>query len=852
MKKTLAKTKSKMTIKTKKTKRPAIKSKAKQKTTSESLSLTHKVQQLTSKLQLALATQKESDQKMRVTNSFLESVIRRIPGSVFWKDLKGVYLGCNQHQAWMAGKKSPASIIGKTDYDFWARKEAEAFRKVDKQVIQTGKEITIEEFVTLANGKQAVYFSTKTPLKDSQGKIIGILGVSLDITKQKELEVELKTSKAQAESSAERANFYLESIVKRIPCSVYWKDKNGVYLVCNRYVAEMAGVADVHGIIGKTDYDLPWRAQADKLKKIDNEVIKKGIETTLEENAELANGQNAIYLTTKVPVRDENNKIVGILGVSMDITDRKEMERELKEAKEKAEMANRAKSEFLSGMAHDLRTPMNGMYGMVQLIRQKVNDPSLNEYFENVVTAKQTLEHLIDETLGYIKLEAGKIDLVSEPLNFRQVIQNVVMFLTTQANAKGIKLLVNYPDNIPRHLISDPHCLRRILSNLINNAVKFTDKGSVTINVECIKTNSKQATLKVDIEDTGIGIPKDKLNFVFERFSRIEETKEKYQGTGLGLAIVKAMIEKIGGTISVSSVLGKGTVFTCLLPFKVQQVTTRPSLWQRRYSDVRVLAVGENKALCERILQNLNNPNGAIAAGKETLTVLAGAKKENKPYQLVIIDDEIEGNVYELARQIHAHDHAQNPVLILLAKPGKLADVEAAQEAGFFGQLIKPVQPTELTDGVMRLWQKWQAQQTASITERLKQYPPKVLLIEDDLISAHFAMSVLQGLSCQVEKVTNGKEALEMLKQHYDIIFTDLGLPDMTGIDLAKAVRKHEGNDYPTPIIALTGHILESDKQQCLAAGMNGFLGKPVEQAELEKTLAKWVLNAGIEKGDWH
>jgi two-component system, sensor histidine kinase and response regulator len=506
--------------------------------------------------------------------------------------------------------------------------------------------------------------------------------------------------------------------------------------------------------------------------------------------------------------------------------------------------------ELLSGLAHDLRTPMNGMYGMAQLLKAQLNDAKYDSYFENIKTSKQALERLIDDALGYIKLKAGKVEIISEPFNFRQLIQDVVMMLTHQANEKNIKLLVNYPDDIPRHVFNDPHCLRRILMNLINNAVKYTDQGAVSVSVACVKTNNKKATLKLMIEDTGIGIPRDKLNFVFERFSRVENVKEKYQGTGLGLAIVKGMVEKLSGTIYVESEVNKGSTFTCVLPFKLQQVTTRPSLWQRRYADVRVLVVGEHKLLCERILKNLSARDGSVTTSKVLLATLATAQQKNKPYQIVLMDDEA-GNVHELARQIHSDDNTQSPMLILLAKPGTLIDVEAAQEAGFFGRLIKPVQPTELTDGLTRLWQKWQAQRAGTIIERLKQYPPKVLLVEDDAVSSCFATTVLQTLNCQVEKISNAKEALNKLTQHYDIIFTDLGLPDMSGIELAKEIRRKEGSDYPTPIIALTGHILEEDKQKCLSAGMNGFLGKPLEQAELEVMLVKWVLNARLEREDF-
>lgn len=777
-----------------------------------------------------------------------ETIIAELPCHVYWKDQRGIIRGCNDLQAKSAGFNKAADIIGKSDYELPWKASADELNVNDQKVIEQGENIIVEETIELANGEARLFRSYKSPLLNSKSQAVGIVGVSFDITEQKQMEYELAQAKAAAEKSAKTANIYLKNIIANLPGHIYWKDKQGVFLGCNALQAKNAGFASSAELIGKTDYELPWREQANVLREIDKKVMATKEKITLEEVSLLSDGKLATFLSHKVPLSGENNEIIGVLGISIDITERKQMEQDLKEAKEKAEQAMLAKSDFLASMAHDLRTPMNGMYGMAQIIKQHVTDPSLAENFEGIEKSKQLLERLINNILNYTKLEAGKFELVSESFNFRQLIQDAVMMVTHQANQKGIHLLVNYPDDIPRHLISDPHCLRGIIMNLIGNAVKYTEHGHVWISVSCEQIIEKIATLKFIVEDSGIGIPADKLNTVFERFTRVHSNESKYQGTGLGLAIVKELAEKLGGTVGVSSVLGQGTTFYAVIPFEMQSVTTKQSPWRQRYADVAVLVVDEEARRGNRILEHLGTSNGRTVTSSEALTVLLAACQESKPYSLVIIDDEVNDEANTLAQTIRANADLNNILLVLLSKPAKLSDIAAAKAAGFFGQLIKPVQPTELTNGIIRLWQEWQIAQQTSAQEQLKRCAPKVLLIEDDMISQHIAKTFLQNLGCQVDAASNGKEALALLNEDHDIVFTDLGLPDMDGIALTQAIRNKEGSDYPTPIIALTGRLEDEDKQKCLSAGMNGFLGKPVEEDQLQALLVRWVLGIGAEK----
>lgn len=780
---------------------------------------------------------------------YLDYIIDHIPGSIYWKNCKGVLLGGNKYMANIAGGKSAKEFIGATDFEMPWHETAEYLRSIDKKVIKNGQEITTEETARLSDGHVHVFLTTKTPLRDEKGQIKGVLGVSMDITERKQLEAELKHARVEAEKDKKTLQIYLNNIIARIPGSVYWKDTHGTYLGCNNYVAKMAGVKNPSYIVGKTDFDMPWRDQAAYLRNADQEVIKTGIEKNLEELSLLADGTLATFLTSKVPLKDEESNIVGVLGVSVDISERKRLEQALMEAKEKAEIANQAKSRFLSSMAHDLRTPTNGLLGMADIVRDRVENSELDFYFDSIKKSGKTLIRLVDDILNFAKLESGKFEISSESFNFREIIQEVVTMITPQANQKKVQLIVDYPDSIPRHLISDPHCLRRILINLISNALKFTEHGYIWVSVIICEMDEKNAVLSLAVEDTGIGIPKDKLGLIFERFGRVEGSHEsKYQGTGLGLTIVKEMVEKIGGTIKVESELGKGSTFICTLPFKLQDIAVRTSKWQRRYKDVRVLVVDENIRRGKVILSTL----GIIeepSIGKKAIDRLSLAQKDGKPYQIILINDDITSiDSFTLIKKIKESSDLSNILPLLLSNPVTLAESDAAKEAGFHALLIKPVQPTELINEMTRHWQSWLAKQSDIKTE-IKNQAPLVLLIEDDLISRHFVKVILTDLGCIVDAVENGTQALASLDKDYDIIFSDLGLPDMTGLELAMKIRKQEANDSQAPIIALTGQMKGDFKARCLDAGMNDFVEKPINKESLLKILGKWVLGEG-EQGE--
>jgi two-component system aerobic respiration control sensor histidine kinase ArcB len=367
------------------------------------------------------------------------------------------------------------------------------------------------------------------------------------------------------ESSAKNIERRLEAIIESIAGNHWWKDINGRYKGCNDAVAKLLGLNSAADIIGKTDYELPWAEQADELVKNDQDVMQRGIPERREEVVRAKDGKVLIFLVTKVPLRNEEGRVIGTIGSSVDITEQKSIERALIEAKETTEQANQAKTQFIANMSHDLRTPLQAILMMTEVLQKKLQASELQKPLNTIITAGKELMQLVEDVLSFSKLESRKQELHLEIFDLHQLIGDVTELMQHSANQKGLQLIINLSEDVPCHLISDATALRRILLNLLSNAIKFTEQGYVKLSVTVEKIESDSVRLKFAVEDTGIGIPQDKLESIFDRFSRVESVHKRYDGIGLGLAIVKQLVQSLGGEIQVSSELGRGSRFACLL-----------------------------------------------------------------------------------------------------------------------------------------------------------------------------------------------------------------------------------------------------------------------------------------------
>lgn|SRR3990167_7659109 len=370
-----------------------------------------------------------------------------------------------------------------------------------------------------------------------------------------------------------KAEVYLSYIVNHLPHYIFWKDRNSIFLGCNQLFAEAAGLRGPEEIIGKTDFDLAWGEDLSASYVADDQMIMESGLSKLnyEELQHQADGSDRIILNSKVPMRDSTGTVIGIMGVYTDITERKQMEVALIEAKEEAETANRLRTEFIRNMEHDIRTPFSGILGVAQLLLDQEEDAEKRSMLMDMTQCAQELLEYCNSILDLSRLEFGSVPVLMKNFSVRAVIDSVLSMESQVARFKGLALTCEYDTHIPEFLIGDSFRVQRILINLVSNAIKFTERGSVTLRIILEKRiDSRHVILKFMVEDTGIGIPEDKQNFIYEKFARLDPSyRGQLRGQGLGLYIVKQLIQELDGDIYLRTVLGQGSCFTVLLPFTV-------------------------------------------------------------------------------------------------------------------------------------------------------------------------------------------------------------------------------------------------------------------------------------------
>lgn len=372
--------------------------------------------------------------------------------------------------------------------------------------------------------------------------------------------------------------FQLNSIIDSLPGSIYWKDTGGVYLGRNLYAAEKMKAVNLEhqaiqsAVVGKTDYDFFDQETADQYRQHDLEVLEAGKQMTREEAVTLPNGESLVQLSLKRPLYDSKGKVVGIVGNTVDITYLKKIETDLRIAKEKAEKADRMKLEFIYNMEHDIRTPFNGVWMLAQLLSEAEEDEEKKESLTMIAESGKELLDYCNGILDFSKLESGILPIIEKKFDFEQLLQKIEKIEKPALKNKALAFNVDYDSRLPKYLIGDTYRLSRILINLMSNAIKFTEKGRVTLKVALAKLDSDQnrAIVNVCVEDTGIGIPLEHQDLIYEKFSRLTRANTgKYKGLGLGLCAVKKFMAELAGELELESEVGKGSAFTCIIPFKL-------------------------------------------------------------------------------------------------------------------------------------------------------------------------------------------------------------------------------------------------------------------------------------------
>jgi len=645
---------------------------------------------------------------------------------------------------------------------------------------------------------------------------------------------------------------------------VWEVDRNGAYTFASGRVKEILGF-EPEEILGTTPFELMPEEEAARVGEIFAQIAanKEPINDLVNWNL-TKDGQDVCLLTSGVPILGENGELLGYRGVDRDVTAQKRAEADLRSAKEAAEAANQAKSEFLASMSHEIRTPLSGIIGSGQLILGTELDQEQRDYAETMLKAGKALLETINDVLDFAKIESGKLGLDCVSFDLCALVSDVLKMASAKWQEKELALPFWYRPGAPTRVSGDRGRIRQMVTNLIANAMKFTEKGQVLVEVDCQRTDQGTASFRISVEDTGIGVPAEKQEEIFNKFTQAHAaTSRLYGGTGLGLAITKELAELMGGEVGMESKVGEGSRFWIDLPLAVDQAALEPLPVPAELAGERVLIADprpEYSSLFYRYFDAWGMNASKSGSGADVLFALREAAARGIPFSMAVIDAELAGpGAVELATVIKADPALRETILVLAARTPLPGGKKGPAELGFSGCLVKPILPPDLTAGMTAAWclvHPVSGRSTAdpppdrgrpvaeepAVEKPADEVPERVLLVEDNKSNRMVANRMLRKLGCRdVDEAADGQECLERFEgTTYDLVFMDCQMPVLDGFDATLEIRRRETETEHTYIVAVTANVIKGQRERCQAVGMDDFVSKPFMISNLEKALERW------------
>lgn len=671
------------------------------------------------------------------------------------------------------------------------------------------------------------------------GRAVGQLGIYLDISKRVEAELAIRESEE-----------WFRTLSLAVPIGILRADCQGCCVYLNQRLCEICGMTAERAL------GFGWfasihpedREQAEKLWKAG---VELGMELDDETRVQLPDGNiNWIHWRSR-PLHGPDGHLIGFVGVVEDITKRRAAEQRLLEAKRAAELANEAKSQFLANMSHEIRTPMNGILGMTELALGTALDGEQKEYLGLVKSCAESLLEIIDDLLDFSKIEAGKVELEAIPFSLLDCAEHALQPVTMRAQQKGLALQWWIRGNLPEWVEGDPTRLRQVLINLLGNAVKFTDEGDVTLGLNCLSSCESEARVQFVVTDTGIGVPREKQQKIFEAFQQSDTSvTREFGGTGLGLSISAQLVTSMGGQISVESEVGKGSCFHFTLTLKraamAGQEATRdaePGNWGHG----RVLVVEDreaNRELACWFLQRWGLQADTAMNAEEAMQMCAQARNERRPFAAAIVSEQLAAaDDYRFVQQILQAEESGVAGIILTSAVPLFPAGKRASPVRVFQRLAMPLRLRQLREALRAALEHnppgaetFGNQEVACTTDGRA-----ILVVEDNAVNQKLAISLLEKMGHRAELAVNGVEACRMMSSgKFDAVLMDLQMPLMGGLEAAARIREYErAKGQYTPILAMTAHAAVQDEKRCLEAGMDGYLTKPIRRELLQKEIAR-------------